>query len=235
MRPSDWMLSHAERMPDLNTTPMEAGPSTRRNVIVSRYHHDSAEPPHTAGYLTPAIVASCRSIGARRILDLGCGNGALCAALLAAGFEVTGCDPSEEGVALARRAHPHITFHLLGVYDEPTTLNGARFDAVVSTEVIEHLFLPRSLPRFASRVLRPGGHLILSTPYHGFLKNLALSVAGQWDRHFSPLWDGGHIKFWSRATLTQLLSEEGFAVSEFVGTGRLPYLWKSMILICRKT
>jgi 2-polyprenyl-3-methyl-5-hydroxy-6-metoxy-1,4-benzoquinol methylase len=219
-------------MPALDTTQMEA--RSRRNIIASRYHHDSAEAPHTAGYLTPAVVASCRRIGAGRILDVGCGNGALCGALSAAGFQVIGCDPSEEGVALARRAHPHITFHLLGVYDEPTMLNGSLFDAVVSTEVIEHLFLPGSLPRFASRVLRPRGHLILTTPYHGYLKNLALSLAGQWDRHFSPSWDGGHIKFWSRATLTQLLSEEGFSVSEFVGAGRLPYLWKSMVLTCRK-
>ena len=105
---------------------------------------------------------------------------------------------------------------------------------VVSTEVIEHLFDPRSLPRFASSVLRPNGHLILSTPYHGYVKNLALSVAGRWDRHFSPLWDGGHIKFWSRATLARLVSEEGFEIVRFVGTGRVPFLWKSMVLIVRK-
>jgi 2-polyprenyl-3-methyl-5-hydroxy-6-metoxy-1,4-benzoquinol methylase len=204
------------------------------NIVAAPYHHATAEPPHTDGYVTPAILASCRKIGARRILDLGCGNGALCARLSAAGFEVVGCDPSDEGIALARQAHPHIMFHLLGAYDEPAILNDAHFDAVVSTEVIEHLFLPRLLPRFAVRVLRPGGHLILSTPYHGYLKNLALSVTGQWDRHLSPLWDGGHIKFWSRRTLTQLLVDEGFVVSELVGTGRVPYLWKSMVVTCRK-
>ncbi len=202
--------------------------------MTSRYHFDSAQPPHTADYVTPSIVACCRRIGAHRILDLGCGNGALCDALCSAGFEVIGCDPSEEGIALARRAHPHIAFHLLDVYDEPASLDGAGFDVVVSTEVIEHLFLPRSLPRFASRVLSRRGYLVLSTPYHGYLKNLALSAAGKWDRHFSPLWDGGHIKFWSRATLAQLLSEEWFTVTDFIGTGRLPYLWKSMIVICRK-
>jgi len=147
---------------------------------------------------------------------------------------VIGCDPSEEAIAWARRVHPHIAFHLLGAYDEPAALGGAGFDAVVSTEVIEHLFLPRSLPRFAYRVLRGNGYLVLSTPYHGYLKNLALSVIGKWDGHFSPLWDGGHIKFWSQATLAQLLSEEGFTVTEFIGRGRLPYLWKSMILICQK-
>ena len=204
------------------------------SIITSRYHFGSAEPPHTADYVTPQIVACCRKIGARRILDLGCGNGALCSALFMAGFEVVGCDPSEDGIELARRAYPHIAFHFLGTYDEPAALDGGGFDVVVSTEVIEHLFLPRSLPRFASRVLRPSGHLVLSTPYHGYFKNFALSVTGKWDRHFSPLWDGGHIKFWSRATLEQLLSDEGFTLAQFIGTGRLPYLRKSMIVICQK-
>ena len=83
----------------------------------------------------------------------------------------------------------------MSVYDDPTSLDVHRFDAVTSTEVIEHLFSPRSLPRFAARVLLPAGYLILSTPYHGYIKNLALSITGKWDRHFSPLWDGGHIKF----------------------------------------
>jgi hypothetical protein len=47
------------------------------------------------------------------------------------------------------------------------------FDAVVCTEVIEHLCLPRMLSRFAASLLRPRGLLILSTPCHGYLKNLA--------------------------------------------------------------
>jgi len=42
---------------------------------------------------------------------------------------------------------------------------------------------------------------------------------------------GGHIKFWSRATLTALLAEEGFTVAHFEGAGRLPYLWKSMVVV----
>ena len=147
---------------------------------------------------------------------------------------MVGCDPSQEGIALATRAYPNIQFKVLGVYDEPAVLGADSFDAVVSTEVIEHLYFPRSLPRFAAKVLRPKGHLILSTPYHGYLKNLTLALTDEWDRHHSPLWDNGHIKFWSRATLTKLLSEEGFNVTQFIGVARLPFLWKSMILICQK-
>lgn len=62
------------------------------------------------------------------------------------------------------------------------------------------------------------------------MKNLVLSVMDKWDKHADPLWDGGHIKLWSKKTLSQLLTEQGFTVTDFVGCGRLPYLWKSMII-----
>jgi hypothetical protein len=55
-----------------------------------------------------------------------------------------------------------------------------------------------------------------------------------WDHHHSPLWRGGHIKFWSEKTLTQLLSRNGFKVIGFYGVGRVPYLLKSMILVSQK-
>ena len=74
----------------------------------------------------------------------------------------------------------------------------------------------------------------MTTPYHGYLKNLAISVIGGWDRHADPLWDGGHIKFFSRRTITRLLNEAGFRVVSFNGVGRLHYLWKSMVVVAVK-
>jgi hypothetical protein len=50
------------------------------------------------------------------------------------------------------------------------------------------------------------------------------------DKHFTALWDGGHIKFWSKRTLYQLLNENGFKVMKFIGCGRFPLLWKSMLI-----
>lgn len=82
-------------------------------------------------------------------------------------------------------------------------------------------------------MLKPGGVLIVSTPYHGYLKNLALSLADKWDDHHTPFWDGGHIKFWSRRTLSEFLRREGFEVLGFHDVGRLPFLWKSVILVGR--
>ena len=90
------------------------------------------------------------------------------------------------------------------------------------------------LPEFAYPLVRDGGHLIVTTPYHGYLKNLSLALLDRWDSHHAPLWEGGHIKFWSRATLTELLERGGFRVAGFSGAGRIPPLWKSMVLVARK-
>jgi 2-polyprenyl-3-methyl-5-hydroxy-6-metoxy-1,4-benzoquinol methylase len=197
----------------------------------TQYHFRTSDASHTAAYLFEPIMNTCRELNAKRIFDLGCGNGAMCGALKKQGFEVVGCDPSSDGIAIATRTYPEIRFVPLGVYDDAQAIGESNFDVVVSAEVVEHLFSPRALPRFAKSLLKPGGHLILTTPYHGYLKNLALAVTGSLDKHFTALWDGGHIKFWSRHTLTKMLEEEGFELVKFMGAGRLPYLWKSMILV----
>ena len=125
-------------------------------------------------------------------------------------------------------------FHQVGVDDDPTAIGNENFDVAIATEVVEHLLRPRNLPSFAKRLLHPGGHLIISTPYHGNLKNPFIALSNKWDSHLSPPWDGGHIKMWSRKTLSQLLREAGFRVVRFIGAGRVPFLWKSMIMVAQK-
>ncbi len=204
--------------------------------VVQSYGWSSADGPHSCRYITPRIVDLLRRLGARRVLDLGAGNGKLCGEMSQAGHEVVGVEYDKEGVAIARSSYPGIAFYNYGVQDDPRDLLATEdaFDAVVSTEVIEHLFSPHLLPLYASEVLRLNGHLIVTTPYHGYLKDLALAVLGRWDAHHDSLWHGGHIKFWSRATLARLLEQNGFEVTEFFGIGRVPYLWKSMVLVARK-
>lgn len=104
----------------------------------------------------------------------------------------------------------------------------------VSLEVIEHVYDPRAYARTLHDLLEPGGTAIISTPYHGYVKNLALAVTGNLDNHFTALWDGGHIKFFSIRTLRRLLIETGFQGIHIIRVGRIPPLAKSMVAIARK-
>lgn len=151
------------------------------------------------------------------------------------GHNVTAVDVSEDGISIAQDSYPKVKFVIASVYDENFEENvGSDFDYVVSLEVIEHLYWPKKLVEKAYGVLKEDGGFIVSAPYHGYLKNVALSVLNGWDRHFTVNWDGGHIKFFSRKTLTAILLEKGFKNITFEGVGRIPGLWKSMILTGKK-
>jgi 2-polyprenyl-6-hydroxyphenyl methylase/3-demethylubiquinone-9 3-methyltransferase len=134
---------------------------------------------------------------------------------------------------LAREHYPGLDLHPGSAYDDLAGRYG-RFPVVVSLEVVEHLYYPRKFAQAVFDLLTPGGIAVVSTPYHGYWKNLALAVTGKLDAHFTALWDHGHIKFWSPRTLTALLAEAGLTVDRVIRAGRVPVLAKSMILVARK-
>lgn len=169
-----------------------------------------------------------------RLCDAGCGNGAFAEHLAELGYEVVGFDSSVSGISIAEARESPAKFVRLDLEDEVGADMRGRFDAVTSLEVIEHLYSPRRLAEVAFELLRPGGMFVVTTPYHGYWKNLALAVTGRMDRHFSVLWDHGHIQFFSVKTLRALLAQQGFHAIEFQFAGRLPWLWKSMITKCVK-
>jgi 2-polyprenyl-3-methyl-5-hydroxy-6-metoxy-1,4-benzoquinol methylase len=201
------------------------------------YGWGHAESSYSHGYLLPAVLALlARHVGrGARLLDLGCGNGAVTARLAAEGYRMVGVDVSEDGVLHARKAYPDVRFELASVNDDDLAARvGTGFDGVISLEVIEHLFYPKRLFTQSHAVLRSGGALVLSTPYHGYVKNLAISLVDGWDKHFGVDWDGGHIKFFSDRTLRRMAEGEGFRDIRFQGVGRLPMLWKSTIMTARR-
>jgi SAM-dependent methyltransferase len=186
-------------------------------------------------FLLPAVLNILKKIDTKklRIFDLGCGNGSVANALSKLGYEVIGVDPSVDGIQRAKKSFPHIKLEYGSSYDNLKKKYG-QFPVLISLEVIEHVYAPRKHIHCIYSLLQPGGIGIISTPYHSYLKNLFLSLAGKMDDHFTALWDDGHIKFWSIKTLTKLLKESGFKDIHFLRVGRIPILAKSMIAIIRK-
>ena len=167
------------------------------------------------------------------MFEVGCGNGSVANWLHSRGLHATGIDSSESGIQQAKWAYPKLELSLGSAYDDLVAKHGA-FPVVISLEVVEHLYSPRVFANTLFNLLEPGGTAIISTPYHGYFKNLALALSGRFDAHFSALWDGGHIKFWSPRTLARLLVESGFMNLHFYRVGRIPPFAKSMIVTAEK-
>jgi 2-polyprenyl-3-methyl-5-hydroxy-6-metoxy-1,4-benzoquinol methylase len=203
--------------------------SDPQSLSFIEYAYSDADLGCAHSYIAPKLLELLGTGRRLRILDLGCGNGSLSHLISTRGHEVVGVDQSESGIALAQRHFPDCQFLQASIYSFSHEHFEGTFDVVTSVEVIEHLLYPRELVRVAKKMLKPNGRLMLSTPYHGYIKYLALASSGKMDRHMTFLWDGGHVKFFSPKTLTALLRSEGFPEPSFHFVGRLPFLWKSML------
>lgn len=189
-------------------------------------------------YLVPALLKVLGEYltnghGAGPILDLGCGDGTLDQYLESRGYVMLGIDADKSRIREAKRRHPQGHYAVGSAYENLHARYGA-FPAVISVEVVEHLFDPRRFADTVSSLLEPGGVAIVTTPYHGYLKNLALALSGRMDAHFTAMWAGGHIKFWSVRTITDLLTGAGLTVERVIRVGRVPPLARSMLIVARK-
>ena len=95
-----------------------------------------------------------------RVLDLAAGSGAMSLRLADLGFDVTASDLVGESFRLHGQI-PFVAADLNGSFAAPFA---GQFDAVMAVELIEHLENPWHLLRQCFAVLKPGGHLFVTTP-----------------------------------------------------------------------
>jgi SAM-dependent methyltransferase len=196
------------------------------------YFFEDESPLLSQAYLFDPILEIIKKHKPQSILDLGCGNGAIANKLIQMGYNVYGVDGSELGINYANSINPARFFVSQFESNElPEDLPIKKFEMVISTEVVEHVYSPKQYTEYCKKALLPNGYFVVSTPYHGYLKNILLAVFNKMDGHYGPLWEGGHVKFWSKKTLEILLKMNGFSDFEFKGCGRIPYIWKSMIIV----
>lgn len=106
------------------------------------------------------------SLDNKKILDDGCGDGALTYLIAQDGADMTGLDLSPDAINIAKqkikRKKLNINFLCGNSFNLPFSEN--YFDAVISLEVIEHIIEPADFLKEIYRVLKPGGVVVLSTP-----------------------------------------------------------------------
>lgn len=161
-----------------------------------------------------------------KILDVGCGGGLLTEPLGRLGAKVLGIDPVENSIGTAQL---HSSFdpdlcervsyqvctleELSGGEDE----GAGHFDAVVASEVVEHLADLETFAFCCSQVLKPGGSLFITTINKTNLSYMLGIVVAEQLLRIVP--DGTHDweKFVSPVDLERLLESHGFSVQSVKG------------------
>ncbi|MEU7040016.1 class I SAM-dependent methyltransferase [Streptomyces varsoviensis] len=178
-----------------------------------------------AYYERPAMLALAGDVAGRRILDAGCGSGALFAALRDRGAMVSGFDASAEMLQLARRRLGDGADLRVADLGGPLPYPDDTFDDVVASLVLHYLEDWGSALAELRRVLKPGGRLIASVD-HPFAVNLIHREAGREaeNNYFDTAnwtveWTiGGHtalVSRWNRPlhAMTEAFTGAGFRIT----------------------
>jgi 2-polyprenyl-6-hydroxyphenyl methylase/3-demethylubiquinone-9 3-methyltransferase len=140
------------------------------------------------------------SLAGLRILDIGCGGGILAEPLTRLGAAVTGLDPSESNIAVARghAAQSQLTIDYRTGSAEVLAAGGEKFDVVLAMEVVEHVADLHQFIDAAATLVKSGGVLFVAT-LNRTIKSFALAIVGaeyilrwlprgthQWDKFVTP-------------------------------------------------
>lgn len=164
--------------------------------------------------------------GALSILDFGCGNGEILSQIRALNPQArcTGVDVSRSAVDVAKARYPWGAFHQIRD-GGPLPLGTGSVDFIFTSEVIEHVYDTDNAFNELARVLKPGGRMLMTCPYHGLIKNL-LVAAVKFERHYAP--NDPHVRFFTKRTLASCLASRGLEVVRMEAYGRFWPVWTNM-------
>ena len=131
-----------------------------------------------------------------RVLDLGCGDGAFAAELVAAGAEVIGIDVASAALTRARERVPEADLRLVQE-GEPLPVDNGWAQVAWAGEVLEHVVDVRGTLADLRLALAPGGVLLATTPAHGPLLTRTARLDPRSD----------HLRFFTRRSLRAVLGD----------------------------
>lgn len=167
------------------------------------------------------------------ILDYGAGSGLIMAEMKKINPEskYIGADVSAKALSFARKMHKKSKF-LLVKDGGKIPLKNNSIDFILAADVIEHAFYTQELLNEFNRILKPGGSVLISTPYHGLIKNIVISIVG-FEKVFNPV--EAHIRFFTKKSLYDLLSKAKLSPTKFGFFGRFYPISRGMYVLAHKS
>jgi 2-polyprenyl-3-methyl-5-hydroxy-6-metoxy-1,4-benzoquinol methylase len=162
-----------------------------------------------------------------RVLDVGCGRAALGGAIRDLGWEVWGVEQSGEACPTATKRIDGLIEADLHDYDGVRArLGDTRFDALVFSDVLEHVYDPRTVLEKYLGFVKPGGKVLISLPNAVVWTNRLALLFGSVEYADTGVMDRTHIRFFTFRTAKRLIQSAGLNVERVSST---PYLVRAML------
>lgn len=163
-----------------------------------------------------ADVVALIPVGARRLLEIGCGvgNTAMLAKARVGLSEVVGVELSSSAAAEAERVLDRVVCG--DVEDIPLDFPEGYFDCVVCADVLEHLKDPWAVLRKIRPLLSDEGALVASIPNLQHLKPVLKILSDRFEYEEAGLLDSTHLRFFTLSTIRSLFRETGYCVERIV-------------------
>jgi methionine biosynthesis protein MetW len=145
------------------------------------------------------------------VLDVGCASGGLLAELEGLAGRRVGIELSESAALAARQVADEVVVG--DIADPALPLPPRSFDVLVLADVLEHTADPAEALRHVLRFCKPGGKVVVSVPNVAHWSARVRLARGRWDYAESGLFDRGHLRWFTLATLLHELEGAGLSVT----------------------
>jgi len=191
--------------------------------------HSEFKPLHEINPLRLDYIDRRARLSGKTVLDVGCGGGILSESMALRGASVTGIDMGKAPLTVAR-LHQHES-NVKVDYQQSTVeafadAHPAQFDVVTCMEMLEHVPDPASAISACTRLLKPGGHLFLSTINRNPKAFLFAIIGAEYVLRLLPKGTHEYRKFLKPSELSTWSREAGLYVSEITGMSYNPLTQK---------
>lgn len=156
-----------------------------------------------------------------KILDVGCGGGIFSEGLAMLGASVVGIDPSEKLIACAKD-HASKDQSLKVEYFSETiedhlVMNGEKYDAVVASEVIEHVVDQKAFMKACVAALKPGGSIFITTFSKNWISWFCVIIMGEYVLKLLPIGSHTYHQFIDSSEVSNELQNLNCRTAKVVG------------------
>ena len=220
------------RIPDQRTQDPAVSVGNERNVDakeIARFakmarkwwdKESEFKPLHDINPLRLSYITERVRLSAMRVLDVGCGGGILSESMAEQGAQVTAIDMGEAPLAVAR-LHQHesalnIDYQQASI-EEIADSDVELFDVITCLEMLEHVPDPGSVIHACKKLLKPGGHLFLSTINRNPKSYLLAVIGAEYLLNLLPRGTHDYARFLKPSEIAAWLRQHNLDLKDITG------------------